>query len=520
MTSSAVSALVMLALVVAATGSWVGYSTAIPEGYALQASHNASRLYTVTAPQGVAENFGYDSPVYLLVLEGSHYQMGYDYGALVGQKVLDLASLFLHNLVSKNAVVQAAVREFCVWQYDAFLGKATPDIYAQELAGIGAANPSALRDVKTIITLANFPGTITDLRYVLEKEIFGSDLAAARTMDVMTMLDVILIADGMDPARARRIAAGLQALVDANYKSFGCSMFGIWGNRTQGGNVFSARNLDWASSTGANTGKVVTVFKPNDGGVAHATFGFIGFYGALAGVSAEGISVHEANLEEGEAISFKGMAWVLRLRYIMEKSKHLDSALTLWNDEHNTVGFNFGIMSQPDRAGVVIETNDIDSYIFHADSPVEAAATIEYEGKTVQYGFPMTDAVYRTNAAYAPETRKYYSWSQSRMSNSELRYLLIRDGFVNYAEDGVLVGMDQALNITAIVAAKSKQEPAGDPYHCPPMPQPTPTGSNIVSATNDLASLTSYVAWGNGNGATWRAACCNTYAAFDLTKWF
>jgi len=42
----------------------------------------------------------------------------------------------------------------------------------------------------------------------------------------------------------------------------------------------------------------VTVYRPNDGSIAHATIGYVAMYGALAGMSSAGISVSEANLEE------------------------------------------------------------------------------------------------------------------------------------------------------------------------------------------------------------------------------
>jgi len=102
-------------------------------------------------------------------------------------------------------------------------------------------------------------------------------------------------------------------------------------------------NLDWLANTGINAYKVVTVFRPNDA-TAHATLGFGGLIGALAGMSAEGITVHEANLEE-KPESFRGFPWMLRLRYIMENADDLTSALKLWNSTKNTVGFNHGIGS-------------------------------------------------------------------------------------------------------------------------------------------------------------------------------
>lgn len=55
---------------------------------------------------------------------------------------------------------------------------------------------------------------------------------------------------------------------------------------------------------------------------AYTTFGFAGLTGALAGMSAKGLTVHEANLEESVE-SFVGFPWVLRLRYVMENANSL-----------------------------------------------------------------------------------------------------------------------------------------------------------------------------------------------------
>ena len=49
--------------------------------------------------------------------------------------------------------------------------------------------------------------------------------------------------------------------------------------------------------------------------IPHATVGFAGLAGALTGMSAKGLTVHEANLEEAPE-TFFGFPWVLRLRYV------------------------------------------------------------------------------------------------------------------------------------------------------------------------------------------------------------
>ena len=124
-------------------------------------------------------------------------------------------------------------------------------------------------------------------------------------------------------------------------------MFAAWGSRTEGAELFSARNLDWNKDTGINKNKLIMVVVPDDGSNPSVTLGFVGLYGTLAGMSAKGITVHEANLEEN-VISFTGFPWTLRLRYIMEFADDLQTVRTRWESTTNTVGFNHMIASGGD----------------------------------------------------------------------------------------------------------------------------------------------------------------------------
>ena len=130
-------------------------------------------------------------------------------------------------------------------------------------------------------------------------------------------------------------------------RSMHCSMFAVWGKWSLNGELFSARNLDWNKDTGVNQNKLVMVTIPNDGGIPSVSLGFAGLYGGLAGMSAAGLTLHEANLEELQ-ISFLGFPWTLRIRFIMEFAKDLKSARQLWDSTNNTVGFNHMIASAPD----------------------------------------------------------------------------------------------------------------------------------------------------------------------------
>jgi hypothetical protein len=207
-----------------------------------------------------------------------------------------------------------------------------------------------------------------------------------------------------------------------------------WGNRTQDGKLFSGRNLDWNANTGINKFKLVTVFHPPNKYVAvcvlhthpeneescvgprvggffcshghvaalhrtvHATFGFVGVWGALAGMVGApqpnapvsvwpfshmrgfivGGRSHGARGQPGggcacprrltccshraltlfdrsssrqeNEITFNGFPWLLRLRYIMENAANTQQAYALWSATNNTVGFNHMVASAADAA--------------------------------------------------------------------------------------------------------------------------------------------------------------------------
>lgn len=201
-------------------------------------------------------------------------------------------------------------------------------IYQRELVGVAdgaAAKGCAACGAYATrgITLANAPGDVQDFLLILMREYLHKTGQLSADM-IKTLSQFTSTGNSMH-----------------------CSMFAVWGNRTQNGELYSARNLDWNKDTGVNKYKLLMVTVPDDGAMASVSIGFVGLYGALAGMSAAGITLHEANLEENQ-ISFSGFPWVLRLRYIMEFAKDIVTARELWAATNNTVGFNHMIASATD----------------------------------------------------------------------------------------------------------------------------------------------------------------------------
>jgi hypothetical protein len=276
--------------------------------------------------------------------------------------------------------------------------------------------------------------------------------------------------------------------------------------------------LDWAKDTGMSQHKLVTIWAPSDGAHAHVTLGWAGVHGSIAGMSSQALTAHEANLEENE-ITFQGFPWTLRLRYIMENAASMKEALALWRATNNTCGFNFMVASGGDAAkglknpATCMETMFNYTAYFDADSPVENDAYYtQKDGKRTKIGFPMPEAVWRTNNGFDPTIRKHFEWSQSPTSWSEDRYLFIERAFKRYESIGQRVSDAEAINVTAI--AGDKGHARQDVYKC----SGTNAGTNVLSVTFVPKAQYLYVSWENGTKEAWRPAGCNVYIRLDLAK--
>jgi hypothetical protein len=135
--------------------------------------------------------------------------------------------------------------------------------------------------------------------------------------------------------------------------------FSLPGSRTKGGAVYSSRNLDWNKATGIDAYKLVTVLKIADVPM-YTNLGFTVGLGALAGMSSRGVTVSEMNLDNSN-VTFLGVPFPLRLRWVMEQASDLSSAITAWRNTNNTNSFNFLIAAAADArseqgAAVALET--------------------------------------------------------------------------------------------------------------------------------------------------------------------
>jgi hypothetical protein len=108
------SAIALLVVYCAAqsTQQWTQVKAA---GYTQLATSGQSKLYTVQILNG----YQYKWPVYVVDLHGSHFQMGYDYGVLLGVQAKDNYLTFFQTLLGStflDAFKLGILEDFLDWQ--------------------------------------------------------------------------------------------------------------------------------------------------------------------------------------------------------------------------------------------------------------------------------------------------------------------------------------------------------------------------------------------------------------------
>eukprot|EP00753_Platysulcus_tardus_P003542 PLAT12464.8.p1 GENE.PLAT12464.8~~PLAT12464.8.p1 ORF type:complete len:415 (+),score=234.15 PLAT12464.8:568-1812(+) len=413
--------------------------------------------------------------------------MGFSYGVLTGKLAGEAINLLLPK-VAKTPAELTALHLLLDSQWG-IMKLQLPEEFVQELEGVQAGAASvgaqagylALTRALAVSNLAT-GNPVLDIKYVLKEELqYAGEVLEGRLSEMVGQL-----------ARA-------------------CSMFGVWGSRSVDGQLWTGRNLDWLANTGMAAYKAITVFHPPNAH-AHAALGFTGLYGALAGMSAKGITVHEAGLDN-YAETLHGFPWVLRLRYIMERVETLEEMKTLWEATKNTVGINHGIGSAASGQFMALETKAGETAYFHADDPREKSYM--HDGK--QYGLAIPEALWRTNHGYAPTIldtapNRTYPYGSYDSFN---RYTLLHDAFVSYAAEGTQVDVLQAINLTAIAGDKGHSNIESF-FNC----STAVNGENVLSVTFQPGELNMWVAFEHGLDADHVVACCNHYVKFDMKPWF
>ncbi|MBN2800381.1 MAG: hypothetical protein JXX28_14675 [Deltaproteobacteria bacterium] len=336
--------------------------------------------------------------LYLLRLQGTHYEMGYQHGRLVGVELMEMwwtymAALGAEMNITDPVVVDTILGNLLDQAWEQY-GPNTPQIFLDELQGMAdgmAAEGLSYGDSEAdLVLLPQRLITLMDL--AMSSQLDPSDLSGIATFLQSGYTAALLdyygeappaltprMAEAMDTIRAAKPTGNLMG------PGLNCSYYAAWGPRTQDGSMIVTRNMDFAADTGMDKYAMITVFVP-DQGVPYASISWLGAAtGALAGISAEGITVSAVGASS-PLERIKTEPALFRAREVLEFAHNLDEAKPyLYNTVGDgltrapTIGYNALLTwGDPRGAGagaeaIIVEHNglSIGAYHHHSDCSVD-----------------------------------------------------------------------------------------------------------------------------------------------------
>jgi len=459
--------------------------------------------------------------LYAVHLIGSHYEMGRQYGLMLGDIIFNSYG-FMEKMLCEAGLPEEAIPVVGkkAWSH---YSKQTPDVYKQELAGIAdgareAGVPLTLEMLETIESVPEFTG------YWHMEEMIGQLLEEPEE-------DIRPVWDGKE--------RGITPIT--------CSAFMVWGDRCEDGNLYGCRNLDWAKDTGISANKCVTVFHPvkenGELGIASASFGYIGVLGAMAGINEEGIALGEIGSYNARE-TFEGRPWHYVFREVLDGAKNTDEAVKIFKKGNFVQGYCFnagwgdprgkGLPGYaPQGMSVEVDAENIEILVDNDPQELNAVCvdtngeTILFDGEPIFYGIPLKNATFRADTAFSKSVRsgQYADKGPVGKNNSgnakegrtwKTLYLPISQMIKAYNEGGAFdcAGIEK----WHFSAEKPRPMTCEDALNICKMAGDN--DGNVMSIFYDATNLQVGVAFETGTGESWIPASKAGYVDLDLAGAF
>lgn len=321
----------------------------------------------------------------VLVLRGSYFDMGLQYGFLAGEHIASMLALFdtLATRESSGLLSSGAQQGLRRW-----LG----DVFARHFP---TSARFMLEGVREGAALKGIPLDLSDL-FFLNSLI---DIAGIGSTDLS------FSADGIGAMSA--FVGLVRREIGTSWLRQNCNTFAAWGSRTQGGKTFQTRNTDITVGLGLERFPLAYVAFPESAGtplVPYVSAGFAGQIGVSTGMNAHGVAL-------GQVWAFSrvksiGVPWSLLMIDIMSRASTASEAADMMlqpRPSPHTYGNNF-VFADGKGDAWAVELNPLRSDRFRAADPREVLEARMADGHV--WAVPLRDAVVRADFSMSRKIRK------------------------------------------------------------------------------------------------------------------
>jgi isopenicillin-N N-acyltransferase like protein len=135
---------------------------------------------------------------------------------------------------------------------------------------------------------------------------------------------------------------------------FHCSGFAIANSATADGTLYHGRVLDYAIDWGLQDHAVVIIVEPDDG-IPFVNVSYAGFIGSVTGMNAEHISVGE--MGGGGVGLWQGMPMALLVREVLTRATSLEEAIAIYRDTPRTCQYFYVVADGETNEAVGMEAS-------------------------------------------------------------------------------------------------------------------------------------------------------------------
>jgi hypothetical protein len=322
----------------------------------------------------------------VLVLRGSYFEMGQQYGYLAAKEVTGLLGVFdaLAQQESSGMLgssVQHRIRRWLGQMFEKHFPASANQMIEGIVSGAGLRGVVLERhDIAFLNSLIDIAGVgSTDLS--MSADGFGS---------LGALIDLL----------RREIGAGW---IEQN-----CNTFAAWGTRTSEGKTFQTRNTDITVGLGLERFPMLYMAFPEQEAmplVPYVSAGFAGQIGVSTGMNAYGVALGQVwAFSRAKAI---GAPWSLLMIDVMSRAKTATSAaelLTTVSSSPHTYGNNF-VFADATGDGIALELNPLASDTFRAADPRELEQGRMSDGRI--WAVPLQDAIVRADFSMSKTIRSH-----------------------------------------------------------------------------------------------------------------
>lgn len=208
----------------------------------------------------------------------------------------------------------------------------------------------------------------------------------------------------------------------------GCTSFGVWGDKTQDGELLIGRNFDFYSGDAFAINKIVQFTNPKRG-YKFATVTWAGFIGAASGMNDQGITV-TINASKSSIPTDAATPIALLAREILQFSKNIHDAVEIAKKRKVFVSESILIGSANDNKAIIIEKTPTGMDVYDAGSN-EIICSNHYQGKT--YANELTNLTNQIE-------------SSSLYRKIRLKQLLIKKNIVDYKKAAEILRDQSGIN--------------------------------------------------------------------------